>query len=122
MLNYALGLLGGLLVGFILVLLVESLDDTLSSSEELELSTGLPVLCSVPVDHLTAPSKILQGANETEKALLPSAPLLLNHPRSHAAEAFRGLRTALLLSSWREEMPYDVVSKSGSQTNDSSER
>jgi capsular exopolysaccharide synthesis family protein len=99
MLNYALGLLGGLLVGFILVLLVESLDDTLSSSEELELSTGLPVLCSVPVDHLTAPSKILQGANETEKALLPSAPLLLNHPRSHAAEAFRGLRTALLLSS-----------------------
>jgi len=33
MLNYALGLLGGLLVGFILVLLVESLDDTLSSSK-----------------------------------------------------------------------------------------
>jgi len=56
-----------MLVGFILVLLVESLDDTLSSSEELELSTGLPVLCSVPVDHLTAPSKILQGPTKRRK-------------------------------------------------------
>jgi capsular exopolysaccharide synthesis family protein len=29
----------------------------------------------------------------------PIVPLLLNHPRSQAAEAFRGLRTSLLLSS-----------------------
>jgi capsular exopolysaccharide synthesis family protein len=98
-LNYLLGLFGGLLIGFMLVVVIESLDDTLSSSEELELCTGLPVLCSVPADHLAARSRTLHGPAEPEKALLPVSPLLLTHPRSHAAEAFRGLRSSLMLSS-----------------------
>lgn len=93
MLNYLLGLIGGLLSGLLLAFVVESMDDTLSSSEELELCLKLPVLCSIPVDAATA-----KTATEGDKTS-PILPLLLNHPRSQAAEAFRGLRTSLLLSS-----------------------
>lgn len=50
-LNLLLGLFVGLVAGLILAFGAESLDDTLSSSEELELCIELPVLCSIPVDQ-----------------------------------------------------------------------
>jgi len=93
-LNCSLGLLAGLLSGLLLAFIVEAVDDTLSSSEELELCTSLPVLCSVPVDSLSAGTTLAENGTAA-----PTVPLLLNHPRSQAAEAFRGLRTSLLLSS-----------------------
>jgi capsular exopolysaccharide synthesis family protein len=91
-LNYLLGLFGGLVTGLMLAFVAESLDDTLSSSEELEQCTALPVLCSVPLENTERQAK-------NAGAVLKVAPLLVNHPRSQAAEAFRGLRTAILLSS-----------------------
>jgi len=94
-LNYFLGLFGGLITGLMLAFVVESLDDTLSSSEELEQCTLLPVLCSVPLDQSPA-QKPETGKDD---GVVRQAPLLLSHPRSQAAEAFRGLRTAILLSS-----------------------
>jgi capsular exopolysaccharide synthesis family protein len=93
-LNYFIGLFGGVLCGLLLAFVADSMDDTLSSSEELELCTKLPVLCSIPVDQLTPKT----AATEIGKAT-GVIPLLLGHPRSQAAEAFRGLRTSLLLSS-----------------------
>lgn len=94
-LTVLIGLLSGVVLGCMLSFLVESLDDTLSSSEEVELCTGLPVLCSVPLNNVQNRSKAeIAGA-----APLPVAPMLVNFPRSHASEAFRGLRTSLLLSS-----------------------
>jgi capsular exopolysaccharide synthesis family protein len=95
-LNYFLGLFGGLVTGLLLAFVAESLDDTLSSSEELEQCTALPVLCSVPLEQVAGQAK---NASPNEDAVLQVVPLLLNHPRSQAAEAFRGLRTAILLSS-----------------------
>jgi capsular exopolysaccharide synthesis family protein len=95
-LNLVLGLFGGLITGLLLAFGAESVDDTLSSSEELESCAGLPVLCSIPVNQLHGRGKA--NSIEMDKAL-PQAPILLNYPRSQVAEAFRGLRSSLLLSS-----------------------
>jgi capsular exopolysaccharide synthesis family protein len=93
-LNLAMGLMGGLIAGLIVAFWVESLDDTLSSTEELETVISLPVLAAVPMHRL--PNG--KGEAEENKAA-PVAPLLATHPQSQSAEAIRGLRTALLLSS-----------------------
>jgi polysaccharide biosynthesis transport protein len=91
--NLAIGLFGGLLTGLLLAFLTESFDDTVSTSSELEMFTGLPVLCSIPV----SPFPRLKGSAEEGRAAA-IVPLLVNNPRSQAAEAFRGLRTSILLS------------------------
>jgi len=93
-LNYLVGLFGGLLCGLMLAFVVDSMDDTLSSSEELEMCANLPVLCSIPVNQPT-----VRSGSPKVSAAPAIAPLLLDQPRSQAAEAFRGLRTSLLLSS-----------------------
>jgi capsular exopolysaccharide synthesis family protein len=54
------------------------------------------VLCSIPINQLQVRSKAELA--EADKAV-PLVPMLVNYPRSQAAEAFRGLRTSLLLSS-----------------------
>ncbi len=95
-LNLLVGLLGGLLLGVLLAYIVESMDDTLSSSEELEAVANLPVLCNIP------DSGKLQRSHKRNDELrdeLPKIPVMLEHPNSQAAEAVRGLRTSLLLSS-----------------------
>ena len=48
--NLVMGLFGGLLTGLLLAFVTESFDDTVSTSAELETCTGLPVLCSIPVN------------------------------------------------------------------------
>jgi succinoglycan biosynthesis transport protein ExoP len=91
--NLMMGLFGGLLTGLLLAFMTESMDDTVSTSAELEACSGLPVLCSVPTNQ---PERRLMGV-VADKASL-TVPMLMNAPRSQAAEAFRGLRTSLLLS------------------------
>jgi capsular exopolysaccharide synthesis family protein len=93
--NLAMGLFGGLLSGLLLAFMTESMDDTVSTSAELESCSGLPVLCSVPTNQL---ERRLKGVlPPVDKGAL-TVPMLMNSPRSQAAEAFRGLRTSLLLS------------------------
>jgi len=94
--NLVLGFFGGLVTGLLLAFFVESIDDTVSSSSELESFIALPVLCSIPFSHSIIHSKIEGGEADKD---IPTGPILLNNPRSAAAEAFRGLRTSLLLSS-----------------------
>jgi len=94
--NLALGLFGGVIAGLLLAFGVEALDDTLSNSEELETCLALPVLCTIPTHQQQPPAT--SNSREAPKAV-PLAPILLGSPRSQAAEAFRGLRTSLLLSS-----------------------
>jgi succinoglycan biosynthesis transport protein ExoP len=93
--NLALGLFGGLLSGLLLGFLVESFDETVSTSAELESVTALPVLCSIPTSALPGAAKGSSGAMEMARGALPS---LLSQPRSQASEAYRGLRTSILLS------------------------
>ncbi|MFD5425544.1 polysaccharide biosynthesis tyrosine autokinase [Streptomyces sp. NPDC127084] len=79
MLNTALGLLAGLLVGGAIAVLRETLDTTVKTTEALAEHTGLPVLGAIPYDRKSA-------------GLPPADGALGYSPR---AEAFRHLRTNL---------------------------
>ena len=95
-----LGLLGGLLSGTVLAFMVESIDDTLQTSEEVENVSMLPSLATVP--HILGDSgKQKRGSSTGPSQSDAHAHQLvaLLSPKSHAAEAYRGLRSALLLSS-----------------------
>jgi len=94
--NLMIGLFGGLITGLLLAFMAEAFDDTVSNSAELELCAALPVLCSIPVNQ--SQGRLKADSGDAEKAV-PVVPMLLSLPRSQAAEAFRGLRTSLLLSS-----------------------
>jgi len=94
--NLVVGLFSGLIFGILLAFATESIDDTLSSSEELEMRIALPVLCSIPVNQVRASSKV---DPDSLQSMVGVAPMLLTHPQSQASEAFRGLRSSLLLSS-----------------------
>jgi Flp pilus assembly CpaE family ATPase len=89
MVAFLLGSTGG--VG--LALLLENLDTTISSPEQAETLANLPVLGVVPHIRLT-------GNNGTRplEAAERNKPLSLVRPQSPFAEAFRALRTTLLLS------------------------
>jgi succinoglycan biosynthesis transport protein ExoP len=92
----ALGLGGGLFLGLVGAFAIENLDNTLTSSEDAELYSGLPALVAIPRLNVRS-SRRLKGAS-TEIGPADIDRIALNRPRSHAAEAFRALRTALLLS------------------------
>jgi polysaccharide biosynthesis transport protein len=117
------GLLLGLLVGAGLVLLLEYLDRTVKSSEQIERLLGLPTLAVIPdiaetgssygyrsyggYGYGAEPAAKGRGARrwlEKKKSDAPSRIELVPHdgPRLAVSEAYRSLRTALLLSSARE--------------------
>ncbi len=82
----------GLVVGVLLAFLLESLDTGLRSIAEIEAVTELPSLAIVPrakrasAEQLAAMSTVERNIN------------VLTQPKSQFTEAFRSLRTALLLS------------------------
>ena len=89
------GLLGGLMVGIVLAFLLETLDDTLRTSEEAEAIAHLPTLAVVP--HFTVKKAATVAAEKGSGGLLPDMVSYLE-PQSIGAEAFRTLRSAILLS------------------------
>lgn len=124
--SLTLGLGGGLMAGLGLVLLLHYMDRTLKSTEEVERVLELPVLATIPdvssdvkgygvlgrygygygYGHGEPRKSRPRGAarirkrgdeEEVQIELLP-----LHRPRLAVAEAYRTLRTALLLSSTRE--------------------
>lgn len=87
-LNAGLGLLGGLTLGLLLAFLLESLDDSIKSADEVERTLMLPLLGTIP--------------NVRIKTSLPSLALLAHvDPRCDLAEAYRSTRTALQFSTPR---------------------
>lgn len=91
MLNLALAAVIGLFGGIGLAFLVEYLDDSIKTTEELERVSQLPVLGLVP----------LLTANGQREALLEAdTPGLITYrqPKSGMSEAIRHLRTSILLS------------------------
>jgi polysaccharide biosynthesis transport protein len=95
------GLFGGLFVGCVLAFVIESIDDRLRTSEEVEAASMLPSLAAIP--NMTSSGarhkpevkeRAPQGAFSTPHQLIT-----LWDPKSHGAEAYRGLRSSLLLSS-----------------------
>jgi polysaccharide biosynthesis transport protein len=99
--NIALAFLVGLVGGIGLALLRESLDNTVKTPDDVETLARLPSLAVVPAFGDGASSKkragLLTGAssNGHDKRI----ELVAQHlPKSQVSEAFRALRTALLLS------------------------
>lgn len=101
--DMTLGLIGGLLVGIVLALFFESLDDTIRTSDDAEAVSGLPALAVIPhfdVLKKTASSATAMSALEKERITRVSPELVsYTEPQSVIAESFRTLRSSLLLSS-----------------------
>jgi succinoglycan biosynthesis transport protein ExoP len=99
--SLTLGFVGGLFCGCVLAFLIESIDDTLQTSEEVESVVMLPSLAAIPhIAYETAGRKELQK-RETALSHLAAKQTLtsLLDPKSACAEAYRGMRSSLLLSS-----------------------
>jgi capsular exopolysaccharide synthesis family protein len=87
---FALGLLGGFVLGLCMAYLLESMDDTLTDSFQVESVSNLPVLGMIPFHRMDA--KPREGALAAE-----SSPFLIA-PESATAESLRSLRSGLTLS------------------------
>lgn len=100
LMTVSLALLLSTIFGMGLALFLEYLDDTIRSVEEIESYLQLPALAAIPtVDSLPKRKLLLVGSGEGEEAP-PGSPLLISaDPRSALAEAYRHLRTSILLSS-----------------------
>jgi capsular exopolysaccharide synthesis family protein len=87
------------LFGAGLALFFEYLDDTIKSTEEVENFLQLPALAAIPtIDSMPKRRLLLVGANEDAEALAKSELLIHTDSRSSLAEAYRQLRTSILLS------------------------
>ncbi len=100
--NLGIGLILGLCGGVGLAFLLESLDNTVRTPEQAELSSGLSVVGIVP-EFMRANAPRLYPINFGRS---PSVPLATRQeliaelrPNSEAAESYRSLRTSILLSS-----------------------
>jgi polysaccharide biosynthesis transport protein len=93
----------GLAVGVGLALLLEYLDDTIHSTEDIERFLRLPALVSIPrIGNSAVRRRLLSSATSVQKrngSNDGSPELLMNvDGRSSLAEAYRQLRTSVLLS------------------------
>lgn len=102
--NYGLGVLIGLFLGVSTALFLETLDDTIRTSEDAEAISALPSLAVVPrFSTATKAAKSRYGQESTPEPLagVNFAPDLVSYlaPQTISAEAFRTLRSSILLSS-----------------------
>lgn len=88
------------LFGMGLALFLEYLDDTIRTTEEIENYLQLPALAAIPaMESMPKRKLLLVGAGEGGDELSPTSPLLISaDSRSSLAEAYRHLRTSILLS------------------------
>jgi capsular exopolysaccharide synthesis family protein len=100
--NIEIGLLLGLACGIGLAFVLESLDTSIRNMEELSAISTLPALGTIPLQLSSngyLRKRLRTMSAETEKS---ESPALVTHarPKSEAAEAYRALRTSILLSSF----------------------
>ena len=92
-----LGFLGGLAAGIALAFVLENMDKTVRSVEEVSAISTLPALGAIPLQarngHLRTLTTGWREGQAESLALVAHA-----RPKSGAAEAYRALRTAILLS------------------------
>ncbi len=92
--NLALSLLLGLAGGISLAFILESRDDSVHSLEQAQMITSLPPLAVIPLAGRS--SRALPQAMRRPQIAPASASAA--RPKSHIAEAYRALRTSILLS------------------------
>lgn len=93
--NLIMGFFGGLLVGLILAFVLEQLDDTVRTSDDAENLTRMPTLAVVP--HFSVKKHVATTGVPGKPNVLPDLVSWLE-PHSVSAEAFRTLRSAIMLS------------------------
>jgi capsular exopolysaccharide synthesis family protein len=118
-----LGILGGFIAGLLVALILETLDDTVRTSDEVETLSHLPALAVVPQFHGSSKQKggvVAKGASGnspesvsgTSEQQVSRDMVTLLEPQSLAAESFRTLRSSVLLSSVDRE-PRVILVTSG---------
>jgi polysaccharide biosynthesis transport protein len=95
-LNIALGFMGGLLFGMALAFVVENVDNSIRTPQDIEVYCSLPSLGVIPSVIVGKTGHKLVGSTATRQFIQP---VTVEHRNSSSAEAFRALRTSLLLSS-----------------------
>lgn len=100
------GLLGGVFLGIVCAFVVENMDDSVSGIDEAELYAGMPSLAIIPQFSIREAGRLLKTHDE-HTSLSSFDQIALTQPKSHAAEAFRSLRTALMLS--RSSVPPKTI-------------
>ena len=96
--NLAFALVLGLTSGIGLAFLLESMDNTVRTTEQAQVASGLPALGMIPLGSVNGTSsaalKRLTVASSKEAVEL----VTISRPQSQMAESYRALRTSLLLS------------------------
>lgn len=95
LLNTAIGLVVGLALGMMLAFVQESLDDSIKNVEELERLTAVPSLAVIPK---TSPLWLKSRAGKSGSKDGAVELAVLNQPVSALGEAYRTLRTSILLA------------------------
>ncbi|HEX8746871.1 MAG TPA: polysaccharide biosynthesis tyrosine autokinase [Pyrinomonadaceae bacterium] len=95
--NVFIALVLALAAGIGLAFLLDYLDDSLKSVEDVDRYLHLPALALIPASRNDSPR--LRSKNTVPEENEVTALALINDARSPAAEAYRHLRTSLLLSS-----------------------
>ena len=107
-LNLILGAISGLILGMALAFFIESLDTSLKTIEDVERSTGISVLGSIPT------IRIRRGEARGDEATRLSSRLVTHHDaKSSIAEAYRSLRTNILFSSPDNPLKVILVTSAG---------
>ncbi len=95
--NLEFATLFGLVGGVALVFLMEALDTSIRTPDQIQALCGLPVLATIPIHlKLNAGRSRLLGPGSREAQAIELA--VFSNPRSQVSEAYRALRTSLLLS------------------------
>src|ERR1017187_3550034 len=100
--NLEVGLLFGLACGIGLAFVLESLDTSIRSMEQLSAISTLPALGTIPLQvsgNGSLRKRLKAVSAETETSESPAL-VTYTRPKSEAAEAYRALRTSILLSSF----------------------
>ena len=104
-LNIAIGFLAGVILGIMGAFAQEGLDHSIKSTEEAEALAGAPTLAVLPLerDGSATRQNLLAGMvgakkRESRKSSRAVGLTISERPQSLLAEAYRSLRTAILLS------------------------
>jgi capsular exopolysaccharide synthesis family protein len=100
--NIALGLFLGLFFGFALAFLIDGLDQTIGSPEEIQALVGFPEMGIIPELQRSPKNAAPQGdgdpGSQRSDQNEPMQVWMLSQPNSAASEAIRALRTSVMLS------------------------
>jgi polysaccharide biosynthesis transport protein len=113
--NIEFALVAGLVLGIALAFTKEALDNSIKNAQEMEKLTGLPTLAIVPMGRssVRARPSLTSGNGVNGNAGYAVELSVLKKPGAAISEAFRALRTSVLLST--AERPPQVVLVTSSQ-------